>query len=114
MSKGGATTAVLLTGGTLIGLALLNDRGSLVEGKTYKKIWAAALLTTGLAFAADIIPDLVGPFCILVIIASIANNPGVVGNFVSGGAPKAAAPGGKTAPAPSFITIPNLSNTGGK
>jgi hypothetical protein len=114
LSRGGATTAVLLTGGTLIGLALLNDGSSLVEGKTYKKIWAAGLLTTGLAFAADIIPDLVGPFCILVIIASIANNPGVVGRFVSGGAPKAAAPGGKTATSPSFITIPNLSNTGGE
>lgn len=83
MSKGGASTLVLLSGGVLVGLALL-DEGSLAAGSTYRKVWAAGLLTIALGIAADFVPEVVGPFAGLVIIAALVKNPGRIGSFVTG------------------------------
>lgn len=81
MSPKGATTVVVLTGGVLSALALIPYEGK--TGSAYKKLWAAGLLTVALAAAADFVPEIVGPFAVLIIIAAVAKNPGVLGGFLS-------------------------------
>lgn len=84
MSKGGATAIVFITGALLAGIALLNG------GKTYKKIWAAGVLTTGLSIFADFAPEVVGPFALLIIIAALAKDQGAIGSFLGTKAPATA------------------------
>lgn len=81
MSKGTATALVLLTGAILATLTLLH-RGSLDSAKTYKRLWAAGLLTVALGVAADFVPELVGPFAILIIVGAVAYDKGTLGNFI--------------------------------
>lgn len=83
MSKGTATTIVFATGGILAAIALL-QKTSIGSGKTYRKLWAAGLLTAGLAVFADFVPELVGPFAVLVILAAVANDTGVLGGLIAG------------------------------
>lgn len=95
MSPGAANTTVFVAGGTLVGLALLNSKGP-TDSSTYKRIWAAGLLTVGLGVAADFVPQIVGPFAVLVVIAAVLKSPNVIGKFLggtttSGGAATAAA-----------------------
>lgn len=87
MSKGGAATTVILAGGVLTALALIPAEGN--SGSAYKKLWAAGLLTAALGVAADFVPEIVGPFAVLIIIAAVVRNPGVIGKFVAGTAPTA-------------------------
>lgn len=84
MSKGGATAIVFVTGGLLVTLALL-QKGSLSSGDTYKRIWGAGLLTAGLSILVDFVPELVGPFAILIVIAAVAKSPGALEGFIGGG-----------------------------
>lgn len=97
MSKGGATTVVIVAGGLLAAMALIPAEGQ--TGSAYRKLWAAGLLTTGLAFAADLVPDLVGPFAVLIIIAAAVKNPGVLGGFLGTPPAKSAQPFGFSSPA---------------
>jgi hypothetical protein len=84
VSKSGAATTVIVAGGVLTALALIPAEGQ--TGSAYKKVWAAGLLTVALGVAADFVPEIVGPFAILVILAAVATNPGVLGRFVAGSA----------------------------
>ena len=80
MSKGTASTVVLVSGGVLVALALLSSK----QGEDrYKAIWAAGLLTIALGVAADFLPEIVGPFAGLVIVAAVIKNPGSIGSFVN-------------------------------
>jgi hypothetical protein len=80
VSKGSASTIVLVSGGILVALALLSGK----QGEDrYKAIWAAGLLTVALGVAADFLPELVGPFAGLVIVAAVIKNPGTIGAFVN-------------------------------
>lgn len=97
MSRSGAATTVIVAGGVLTALALIPAEGQ--TGSAYKKVWAAGLLTVALGVAADFVPEIVAPFAVLVIIAAVVRNPGVIGRFVN--APPAALPsGGAAAKAP--------------
>jgi len=69
-----ATTIVVITTGVLIMLALLKAQ----PGSTYKKIWASGLAGTALAFAADIVPELVGPFALLILLVAVEKNYGLL------------------------------------
>lgn len=91
MSKGGAQTIVMVMFGLLAAVALLKP-----EGSRYKQVWAAAAWSTALAVFADFVPELVGPFAVLVVIAVAVQNPGVLGGVLSGQA-AAAAPSSSTA-----------------
>jgi len=96
VNKGTANTIVLVSGGVLVALALIPGNQG---GATYKKIWAAGLLTIALGVAADFVPEVVGPFAVLVIIAAVVKNPGVIGKFVNQGAGvSVSAPKGPTGP----------------
>ncbi len=94
MSEGGAKTLVFVSGGVLIGLALLSGKGD-----TYKRVWAAGLWTTALAVVADVSPQVVGYFSIAVIVGAVAVNEGVLGGFLAGGQAAAVTPSkGSTSP----------------
>ncbi len=89
MNPSGAKTIVFISGGTLVALALIKSK-SAADVSTYKAIWAAGLLTTGLSIFADFVPELVGPFAVLIIIAAVVASPGTLGNFIGGAAPTTA------------------------
>lgn len=94
MSKGAAQTIVMVMFGLLAAVALLKP-----EGSRYKQLWAAAAWSTGLAVFADLTPELVGPFAVLIIVAVAARNPGVIGGVLTGraaasGSPPTATTGG--------------------
>ncbi len=79
MNPSSAKTLVFVSGGLLVGLALLSRKGD-----TYKRVWAAGLWTTGLAVVADLAPQVIGPFALLVIVAAVAADQGVLGSFLAG------------------------------
>jgi len=85
MSKSTASTLVLVTGGLLISYALLDARnGKATPEVTYKRIYSSFLATVALGIAADLVPELVGPFAILVIAAAWAKHQGVLGGVLGG------------------------------
>ena len=97
MSAKGASTLVLLTGGLLVGYALLDARnGNATSEQTYKRIYSSFLATVALGVAADFVPTVVAPFCVLVLIAAWARHKGALGGLVSGSSQ--AAPAGVSGP----------------
>ena len=97
MSGKGAATLVLLTGGLLVGYALLDARaGGVSSETTYKRIYSSFLATVALGVAADFVPTVVAPFCVLVLIAAWARHKGALGGLVSGSSQ--AAPAGVSGP----------------
>lgn len=85
MTKGTATTLVFVMGGLLVFLPMVDPKGS-----TYKRVWGAAVWTTGLAVFADVVPELAGWLAVAVIVAAAAKNQGKLGAFL--GQPKTHAP----------------------
>lgn len=79
MNPTGTKTLVFVSGGVLVGLALLSGKGD-----TFRRVWAAALWTTLLAAVADLAPQVIGPFALLVIVAAVATDPGAIGKFLGG------------------------------
>lgn len=79
MNPTGTKTLVFVSGGVLVGIALLSGRGD-----TFRRVWAAALWTTLLAAVADLAPQVIGPFALLVIVAAVATDPGAIGKFLGG------------------------------
>ena len=79
-----ATTIVLFTGGFLFLLALL-DKRSFADPAKYRKMWAVGVTTTGLAFAADVAPDLTGWFALAVLTGAALTQGGVIGGFLNQG-----------------------------
>jgi len=85
VSKATASTIVLVTGAALIVYALLDARnGNATSEQTYKRIYSSFLATVGLGVFADFVPQLVGPFSILVLLAAWANHKGVLGGIIGG------------------------------
>jgi len=85
MSSRTASTLVLLTGGILTAYALLDARSGSVTGEqTYKRIYSSFLATVALGVAADFAPAIVGPFCVLVLLAAWARHKGALGGIISG------------------------------
>ena len=98
MTKTTAQTLVLVTGGLLIVYAMLDARNGKVSGETtYKRIYSSFLATVALGIAADLVPELVGPFALLVIVGAWAKHKGVLGGVISAPAKAATPPvtGGK-------------------
>lgn len=93
MSTKTATVIVVATWGVLMAAALLKAQ----PGSTYKKVWASSLAATGLAFAADIVPELVGPFALLILLVVVEKNYGVLSG--AAGIPATQTPAQKTAQA---------------
>lgn len=72
--------AIFMVGGIV--LALIRKSGSDTP-TTYKRIWGTSLLGLGGAALAGFVPQLVGPYFLLVIIAYVAGNFGKVSGAVN-------------------------------
>ncbi len=51
---------------------------------SFRSLWAIGVLTVGLAVAADFVPQVAGPFALLVLVAMIARNRGELGAVIPG------------------------------
>lgn len=84
MSSEQAARIVFIAGMLEAGYVLVRgSKGGLGEGKTYKSLWAIGLLTLGLAVFADFIPQVAGPFAILVLVAMVIRNRGELGGVLA-------------------------------
>lgn len=98
MNSRTASTLVLLTGGILIAYALLDARSGSVTGEqTYKRIYSGFLATVALGVAADFAPQIVGPFCVLILVAAWARHKGALGGIIGGTTTTAAVSGAAAA-----------------
>lgn len=79
MTSGQAERMVLVAGGIEAGFVLLRHRHSPDEGRAYKSLWAIGLLTLGLSIFADFVPEIAGPFALLVLVAMAARQRGDLG-----------------------------------
>lgn len=87
MSPKTASTLVLVTGGLLFTYAALDARSnSLPPEQTYKRMYSIFLAVVALGVAADLVPQLVGPFAILIIVAAWTKHKGALGGLVGSSA----------------------------
>lgn len=66
------------------------------EEERFRALWAIGLLAVALAALSDTIPQVAGPFAVLVAVAAVARHPGALGSKLGFG-PGSTTPG----PAPS-------------
>ena len=85
MTSAQASRVVLLSGaGMATYVLVLSSRGRYTRERTYRSLWAIGLLTLGLAVFADFLPELAGPFALLILIAMSIRNTGVLGTVLRG------------------------------
>jgi hypothetical protein len=85
--------SMLATGG-VISYDLLKHKDSLGADQSFRAIWSTALLFLLLAILADTVPELAGPFALLVLMAVLIGRQGVLGSIVKVGAQPAPKTGG--------------------
>jgi hypothetical protein len=93
VSASGAKSIVLVTGLLMVAFVGIQVRNGTNQGSAYKKVWATGVLTLGLGVLSDFIPEVVGPFALLVLIAAYARNQGALGGVI-GSAGKASSAAG--------------------
>lgn len=89
MSSQQASRIVFLAGSIEAVYVLL--RANKGGTRSFKSLWAIGVLTLGLAVAADFVPEVAGPFALLVLVAMIARNRGEIGTVISSNAAPAGA-----------------------
>ena len=96
MTAGGAHKAVLVAGGLMTSYVLL--QGASDPAGRYRQLWAVGALTLGLSVAADFVPEIAGPFALLVLLAAATReaNRGKLGGLI--GRPASRQTTTKTAP----------------
>jgi hypothetical protein len=113
VSQGTARTVVMLTGLLMIAFVGIEAKRGTATGSTYKKIWAIGVLTLGLGAASDFVPDLVGPFALLVLLAAYARNQGALGSVIGGSSSTPAASTSAAAATGGSTTSGNVNTIGG-
>lgn len=81
------------TGGVVV-YDLISHKDSLGEDQSFRAIWSLALLFMLLAVLADTVPELAGPFALIVLLAVLIGRQGVLGSIVKVGAPAPKKTGG--------------------
>lgn len=76
---------VLVSVGLLVVLTVVENHFNPTKGELYKQLWALGVVGLGLSVLADFVPQIAGPFAILVAVAMVARRPGVLGTFISQG-----------------------------
>lgn len=80
-----ASRIVLLCGAGMATFVLIqSSRTQRPSEATYKSLWAIGLVTLGLSVFADFVPQIAGPFALLVLIAMAARNSGALGTVIGG------------------------------
>lgn len=98
MTSEQASRMVLLTGAGMATITVIQaQRQGRPQEKTFKALWAIGLLTLGLAIFADFVPEVAGPFALLVLLAMAVRNSGALGSVI-GGAGVRPARGGSNVP----------------
>jgi hypothetical protein len=92
MTSEQAARVVFVSGMLEAGYVLIRGSKGITDGKTYKSLWAIGLLTLGLAVFADFIPQVAGPFAVLVLVAMIIRNRGELGSVITPGSPASSKP----------------------
>lgn len=83
MDKETASKIVLVSGGIMAVWVLVSaPKGST---KTYKRLWGIGALTLGLSIMADFLPEIAGPFALLVLAAGTVKNQGKIGRTIQQG-----------------------------
>lgn len=76
-----AGKVVLVSGGIMAVWVLLSQ--SPTKGGTYKRLWGIGALTLGLGILADFLPQIAGPFALLVLVAGATKNKGKLGGTIN-------------------------------
>ena len=85
------------------GYVLLRARHPLPQGRTWRSLWAIGLVTLGLAFFADFVPQVAGPFAVLVLIAMAVRSKGELGQVIGAAGASSGVPSSSPAPTPHTI-----------
>lgn len=81
--------SMFVTGGVVV-YDLLQHKDALGTDQSFRAVWSLALLFLLLALMADTVPELAGPFAMLVALAVVTGRKGVLGQIVNiGGAAQA-------------------------
>lgn len=82
MTQQGASRLVFLMGALMAVYVLLRAKRD-PGADTFRSLWAIGVLTLGLAIAADFVPQVAGPFAVLVFVAMVARNRGELGRVLA-------------------------------
>lgn len=93
-----AARVVLISGAVMGAIIAAQGLRNPTAGKTYKRLWAAGILTLALAAAADFAPGVIVPFSVAVVVAFTLKNQGALGSILSGQAAKEHSPVGPGGP----------------
>ncbi len=103
MNTATANRMVLVSTGAMIAFVLIERHFNPAQVDMYKRLWAVGALGVGMSLAADFVPQIAGPFALLVLVAMVARNKGQIGrvldNMKGGSPPTKKAAGSGAAPA---------------
>lgn len=91
MTPATAARLVLVSTLGMAAITLAASRGRPHE-RTFRALWAIGVLSLGLGIAADVVPQVAGPFALLVLVAFAARNAGTLGAVLPGGTATAGPP----------------------
>lgn len=101
MTPASSRTVVLVSGGLMLTFVALQP------GPKYRRAWAAGVITLGLSVASDLVPEIAGPFAILVVLALAARQRGTLGKLIGATPP----PSSNSAPAATHGAAPSAGAT---
>jgi hypothetical protein len=79
----------MLGTGAVVVYDLLGHSGTLGPDESFRAVWSLALLFLLLAVMADTLPELAGPFALLVLLAVLVGRGQALGAIVKVGSPAA-------------------------
>lgn len=92
MTSSSASRVVLVCGGLEAAFVLAQAKSAgRSEGDVVRSLWAIGALTLGLSIFADFVPEVAGPFALLVLVAMAARSRGELGEVLGIGAKPAPA-----------------------
>jgi hypothetical protein len=77
-----ASRLVIVCAALEAGFVLINGRKYGAD-RTFRALWAIGAVTLGLAVLADFVPQVAGPFALLVMLAMAVRSKGELGQFFS-------------------------------
>lgn len=92
MTSAQASRVVFVAGGIEAAFVLARaKRGGISEETTVRSLIAIGILTFGLSFFADLVPEIAGPFAILILVAMAARSRGQIAEVLGFNVPAQAA-----------------------
>ncbi len=79
MDTATASKVVLISGGIMAVWVLVTPNE---QTATFKRLWGIGALTLALGIMADFVPQIAGPFALLVLVAGGTKNSGKIGKTI--------------------------------